>query len=87
MQSLIRTFMARPSLFTLPRSPVFVRVRKLHAQSTENQPGPLAGVKILDLSRVLAVSLHRLFERVSLTASGPILYSNTSRLWRRRDQG
>ncbi|KAJ5890440.1 CoA-transferase family III domain-containing protein [Penicillium subrubescens] len=54
MPSLIRTLSSRPSPFALPRSPSFLKIRRIHAQTSHNQPGPLAGVKILDLSRVLA---------------------------------
>ncbi|KAJ5389070.1 CoA-transferase family III domain-containing protein [Penicillium cataractarum] len=54
MQFFIRTFTPRSSTSLFPRSTYFFHIRRIHAQPSHSQAGPLAGVKILDLSRVLA---------------------------------
>lgn len=48
--------------------------------------GALKGLKVLDMSRVLAVSTIEQFLWASLMLEGTILYTNTRRLWRRCNQ-
>lgn len=72
MQAWIRLFTPRTSPFLLSRASIFLDKRRNHAQSTSrSQAGPLEGVKILDLSRVLAVSSYLNLRKPSLTSQGP----------------
>lgn len=62
----------------------FATVADAEAQNVRG--GALQGIKILDLSRVLAVRSFGSIVEIILTQLGPILHADSGRLWRRSHQ-